>query len=151
MQRNIKRRLMTIANQILRAPNAFDMQAFGKVDKPMCGTVCCVAGQALVNAGAKLIGDDIFVANASLRRRIEAIGADVYGWPSVRGDNTIKGCEHAARNVLGLSMAEGNRLFYLHEWPYKYQGAYNHAKSPKGRARAGHNRIRHFIATDGAE
>lgn len=155
MLRNVKRRLMTIANQIIRKPKGFDMDTFADVEKDeseeICRTACCIAGQALVNAGARVIGDDLFIASEPLKKRINVMDADTYGWPSVRYDGTIKGCELTARNLLGLTMLEGNRLFYTHEWPKRFKDGYAKAKTPAGRARVGHNRIKHFIATNGAE
>jgi len=49
-------------------------------------------------------------------------------------------------NLLGLSnWKQELSLFYTTNWPKKYEKAYDNAKTPKGRARAGANYINYFI------
>jgi len=51
-----------------------------------------------------------------------------------------------ARNGLGLDRRQARALFgHPDEWPYEFKIRYNKAKTPKGRAKAGHDRIMAFI------
>jgi len=107
-------------------------EALGSFDVPRkipnCGTAACVAGWA-VTLGARFRNPK--TASASSFRN---------GWMAER-----------AEELLVLNYVQGNRLFYVHEWPQSFLDRWREDETLKGRARIAAERIDHFIATDGAE
>jgi hypothetical protein len=122
--------LMRIADVIVRRPCDFDMDAFeqpvilsGVIDKESsCGTVCCIGGWA----GVLYYGKE----NPS----------EVDTYPTVR-----------YRDLLGLNSDMSKRLFNVDHWPKGFRLGYHLAETDLGRATVAHDRIHHFVATDGAD
>lgn len=98
-------------------------------EKALCGTACCLAGAA-------------YVLEHKLDLKKPSSFDDLPSGHSV---------EIFATRALGLTANQRLRLFFRSEWPAKYATAYVRARSQAGRARAGVNRIEHFIKTKGAE
>lgn len=79
---------------------------------------------------------------------------------SEEGEFETKGgdsIEFFARQKLGLTEKQSDRLFYFKEWgydegwPQKFVTQYKKARSPKAKAAAAIARIQHFIETKGKE
>jgi hypothetical protein len=88
-----------------------------------CGTQCCLAGWRAVQKGRTLD------ANGMVRVKGSSL-QDVYA-------------PKFAREDLGLTMAEDEKLFYPNGWPLKEDGTKMFKPTPKGAAA----RIRRLIAT----
>lgn len=99
---------------------------------PPCKTVACIAGTAVVLTERQI----------PLRFPVFADTDRSYG------SGLIK---NIALEKLNLTFYQGERLFYLENWPSKFERRYNQAKTPRGRANAAIARIDHFIKTNGAE
>ena len=56
-----------------------------------------------------------------------------------------------ALNALDISLAQGDKLFYVAGWPTKFRLAYVNDVTREGRVKAAVDRIDHFIATNGEE
>lgn len=119
--------------------------------KPPCGSQACVAGTVCIISGT---------ATKSLDY------AGFYKPPS-------GGWAASARQLLGLSYAQANRLFRADReaatvtpkelsnaqevayekfmWPKRYLASYRRALTPAGRFRVLSQRVEHFIKTRGAE
>lgn len=125
--------LQKIKKQILAAPETFEMQEFIQKEResysdetfegnswPSCGTVCCIGGWADVFQQMKEKGT----------RSLKKIST------AYRGD--LKMAE-----ILGLpyeKWQEGSvygdcKLFYVEDWPEKYQEKWEKARTSRGKAR----------------
>lgn len=103
---------------------------------PPCDTVSCFAGAAVLS-----------------HRPLAQSEIDLWhSWSRVREE---------ASEILDLSYAEAQRLFYLPSihggqegedaWPEVFEKAYFEAKTPEDRAKVIRERVQHFIDTNGAE
>lgn len=126
---NVKK-LKEVAEYILREPEGFDQDTFGnKTTNVRCGTECCIAGTAVLLDNPRKF----------LR------GIDEYG-PKIP-------VAAMARHVLGLTVAQGDKLFCASdEWPAQFATRYENTEpNTKRRARVAYDRIMHFIKTKGRE
>lgn len=149
------RALRKVADRIISKPKFFQMPTLGKALQnakgEYCGAACCIAGEAVIMAGAKTSAIDdfgdieiAFIPNKRLTNRLKGLGAIIhYGH---RMDAWLGG-----QAVLGLDREQANRLFLANCWPEQFLKAYKNAKTDRGRARAGYRRIHHFIKTQGEE
>ena len=140
------KQLRKLEKYILAEPRRFNMRAWVeghatsvfRRQKPPCGIVGCLGGNAIVMEGHDLTYDD--------SRRVLI-------------DGRMTSVEPMARRILGLDLDQADRLFYVHSmqpaakyaWPEKFDKAYRKAGSMKARARVAVARIEHFIATGGDE
>lgn len=125
--------LRRVQKFLLAEPRRFDMCNWVQaaeysvlLEKPPCGTACCIAGAAVI-----------------LDRKIDPGKA----LAALNGVNI----PNAARTALGLTFGQEDQLFYTGGWPQKFQDAYYQAKTPLQRAKIGVARIDRFIKTKGAE
>lgn len=126
--------LRKVAKHIAEEPRRLEMEymttPLSKItpkDRPPCGTVACIAGWALILTKEARYANTNFPVDES-------------------GDEV---CADAAENLLGIS--DGQKLFYVNDWPNPFRDLYVAAKTPRGRASAAAARIEHFIKTKGAE
>lgn len=126
------RALRKVQEQILAAPKNFGMAYYFDID-PECGTVCCIAGYAVLNA--KLMKE---YTPGFFRPTPKAEALHLLGGP-----------RYAAMHALRLDDRQASALFYAYRWPPKFFDAYKKAKTPRGRASVAARRIDHFIATKG--
>lgn len=79
----------------------------------------------------------------------------IAGWAQVlvfpRNDDLMTVERDARRALRTRSRVSAFRLFHLRNWPLRFNKAYLHAESPKGRAHVTCQRIDHFIKTKGKE
>lgn len=122
-------------------------------NNPPCGTAACLAGSTCIIAG-------------KARPHLSPKYKGFYLSPE-------NGWGETAKELLGLSFAQANRLFrpdehtsYLHsgddfpegadklpksKWPKRYADAYRKATTAAERFKVLKNRVNHFIKTRGAE
>ncbi len=62
-----------------------------------------------------------------------------------------EGADEIAGRILGLDDDQCNRLWHVEEWPLRFQDGYDDAFGAREQARAGADRITHFIKTNGLE
>jgi hypothetical protein len=101
----------------------------GYVTYPQCGTAACIGGWALIISKKTVNNNGLNTGNRA---------AQLLGIPAMNGTDA---------EILSPS----DKLFHVSDWPAKYEQAYHHAKSARGRARVAVRRIDHFIKTQGAE
>lgn len=117
--------------------------AYKAVENPPCGTIGCLAGNALLAIPAG-------------RKRLKAANAfeldKKTGIININYDNV--NAEGDAIEVLGITEAQAENLFYLgtwagnsHGWGKKYSHAYEKASTPLARAKVAAKVIDRFIAT----
>lgn len=127
--------LLKVKAAILAEPRAFNMSQWSlpAPDAP-CGTACCIAGWAKVlDMGLKTPGE----------------ASKILDDPESGNDRFSEGTDS-----LQLSVAEEGRLCYWANWPAEFSEQYYEARSRTDRtamAKAGADRIDHFIATKGRE
>lgn len=127
--------LRKVQKFLLAEPRRFDMGSWVELAeqadilrRPPCGTACCIAGAAFL-----------------IDKKIEVKGA-------LNNDKVLYGdILGGASRALKIDDRQENLLFFVGWWPRKFQVAYNSAKTPLARAKAGVARINHFIKTKGAE
>lgn len=140
------RLLRRIQKQILKEPKQFEMHqwfVFQGVNVPNCGTTACIGGYA--------------IALSTKQTPLEAarhISTKQFGKTKCDlSDRSKQKVETTARNLLGLTEEQGDRLFLEPDWPYKYR--YNSRGeaivTPKAKARNAVRRIDLFISTNGEE
>lgn len=125
-------------------------------DGTSCGTVGCIAGWVLLDAGlTKKVAEPSlfrhgFYTKVDLDQPCvaEALNAAGLTDPASRS-NSAPGT--TAARLLGLTGNERRRLFHLTHWPPKFHEAYTAAKNPVARKQAVVDRINHFLATNGEE
>lgn len=72
------------------------------------------------------------------------------GWTvALSGGDMAGNLPAQAQRLLSLSLEQAQRLFYEHNWPQRFRGS--HVKHDADRVWLASERIRHFIATNGAE
>ena len=128
--------LRKVQKFLLKEPRRFDMldwlapSAFSNtvLEKPPCGTTCCIAGAAFI-----------------LDRKVEP------GKALTEYETYQISVRDIATDALGLDLDQRERLFYTADWPVKYCVAYHRAKTQRQRVKVGVARIEHFIKTKGAE
>jgi hypothetical protein len=183
LKKNTIKLLRKIQQQIMAEPKRIDMHDFVEVFAPEvkinlqgtegspeglpippCGTQACVAGWAC------LIGDPNL--EKELKRVLVEDSITFVNERHLALEETI---QDKAVKILGITEAQGVRLFFfkdwgnfeedefgytLHDknfepieagWPEKFSKRYEKSKTAKGRAKATFDRIEHFIATNGAE
>jgi hypothetical protein len=127
-----RRYLLTkVKKLILEEPKRLDMLTLLEPSysgEPACGTVGCIAGWTLV------------AANLKGKTPIKEVIA-----PLLSKGNRLT----ATAKLLGLSMDEQNRLFFLHKWPADLETAYDNARTPLQRARVTARRIDLFLKSGG--
>jgi hypothetical protein len=127
--------LQLVKEQILKEPEQFDMMMWFQTAPslrrpvPNCGTAACIGGWAM---------------------------AISQGISPREADNMRVFKQSDASRVLGLSLAEGTRLFHVMAWPIDFKSAFiqeedNTLEGLQARARIAAARIDHFIATNGRE
>lgn len=120
--------LEQISDYILRHPDELAMDSWSDIPGTIkrffgCGTTRCIAGTAM------------FLAQQN--------GADIPNSASTPG---------MAQQLLGLTFAQAERLFYLQNWPSEYRNAYAPGRKYSDTAAwVTAQRIKHFIATNGEE
>jgi hypothetical protein len=72
--------------------------------------------------------------------------ACIAGWTCVLADTPIIDRTYAEK-VLGISVVQGDKLFFIGGWPELYQRKWDATKDISRRAQIGKNRIDHFIKT----
>lgn len=156
------RLLQRIAKHILAKPDEFQMPLWAEPINDartgeICGSACCIAGDALLMNGAKLDNAFHFRPTAKLTAKLKGVKDACIpdGFPRrivapLTAGAALLGIETSPNDFMGGS-SEASRLFLLDRWPEKFRVAYANAATDKGRARAGYNRIQHFIKTDGRE
>ncbi len=148
------RRLRAVTKRILAEPTHFSMDTWAKEEQnakaESCGTTCCIAGHALIAAGAKLTfllhvdPDTLAVPNFVPTPRLTKFTGLTTDIGVSNGD-----VANVAQALLGLTWHEAERLFYTWGWPVRFENAYKAAKTAKGRARVAARRIEHFVNTHG--
>lgn len=124
--KNIKL-LEKVKKHILEEPRRLNMSSgIKKVQKRKvpCGTIGCIAGWSVLLSKSLL----------ELTKDLEI--DEEKGWMPIEQD---------AQELLGISDLQKGNLFYLHNWPSKFQLTYKRAKTANGRARATAKRIDYFI------
>lgn len=122
--------LRKVAKHILAEPKRFDMSNFGygmspEEGGPACGTVCCIAGWASV---------------LSLKKPLDA------PWMVNKVVGELQGCK-----ALRLSPGQGERLFFVSDWPQEFKEKNWQAITLQQKAEIAAARIEHFIKTKGKE
>lgn len=155
-------RLKEVAEHILEEPKRLDMDNFGigydevteadrPHDVPACRTQACIGGWGILLNKPKIWKEMVLAADS-----IETTLGHHYAGSDVAA---------VARKILGLTKAQGQRLFFFTGWswgregggndglgwPKKFEVAYYKAVGAKTRAKVTNERILHFIATNGAE
>lgn len=136
------RLLRRIQAAIKDEPRRFDMfswvrtrlQDFGVANPPPCGTTACIAGFATILSHAKK------------------------GKAKLNGEfaTTAQACQDASTNyqyeavkALRITHRQGQRLFFVSNWPLKHSIEFQGAHTPAGRVKAACKRIDTFIKTGG--
>lgn len=132
--------LREIQQTFKEEPKRLDMEgwahdSFGP-EAPRCNTVGCIAGWAVLLKEHK--------KTETFQQARQRFYAEVKIKPR------LNYCDRAQR-LLKLERTQAYRLFYVNEWPDKFQRDYNRAETPRGRAKATIARIAHFIKTKGRE
>lgn len=115
---------------------AFREGLAGVLQKPICGTQACLAGETVL---------------------AHRLGNIKKGLGILIKDGQERDIERLATSTLGLDNVQKYRLFYLQKhgqiagWPIEFETAYLAAKTPKKRLQIAIDRVQHFIVTDGAE
>ena len=136
------RLLRKIQKELIAAPARFHMRygiissdQVSMLEKPVCGTACCIAGTGYVVA----TGLNLFDHKNQTR-----------DWSEI--------LDGASEVGVDFRKPVYSKLFYMkimhdttHGWPEFYEQAYYDAKTALQRACVGVARIEHFIATDGRE
>ncbi len=128
--------LKQIAATILEHPKQFRMESFFSTINSMeqrpdrCGTACCIAGWA--------------IALAENLKPNEA-------WDSVCETEGEAEAHDIAKELLGLTENQADRLFYHEEWPHEFRDRYNCARSTTQKATVAAKRLARFIKTEGRE
>jgi hypothetical protein len=125
-------------------PESYDQEDFGRKwrtdfdkmyhnrPKPPCGTVCCLAGEAIICASVN--------PKAGAIRLMKLINGTNISEPELSAARALGIAEHQA----GL-LFEGGAV----GWPKKYRKQYNNAKSFRGQARAAINLLKAILKTNG--
>ena len=131
-------------NQVIAAirPEELWMQGFGRETK--CGTLACVAGHTLLMSGYRLSPTNPNVFTAWSGAKVGPFDVSL-----------------VAATLLGLEIVQAEKLFYMGNWPEKFQDAYikadasdfglRAAESKAEKLRILKERVAHFIATEGRE
>lgn len=133
--------LLEKIKQFLREePRRFDMGSWGKHIKgkpngetPPCRTVFCLAGTALVVSGQYRYRGKRFKLTAEEREYFGQKTHTKYDfWPASKGILELERSSDKhdplfwkAVELLGLSEAEGDTLFYAAKWPSPFEEEYN--------------------------
>jgi hypothetical protein len=135
------RKLRVIRDQIIATPKKFNMSSWAL--KGECGTTCCIAGYAAVNAGVS--------PKALMLRDGELYPGDVptsiRGKVFRQGKDIVVDAGDVAVVALGLDPLHHDQLFYDERWPVEYRDAFAAAGSPEAQALIAAARIEHYIAT----
>lgn len=150
------RRLRAIQKRILKRPRGLDMNYFARIPDtselalenapPICGTVLCIAGQAVDIAGEfKPIFD-----------YVSGFGTVKFARNVINKDGHVFEYTDAAMMALGLTEPQALRLFYVDNWPrqfgHRYDASDNGRRNMKNlaeRAKITSERIDYFIKTGG--
>lgn len=121
--------LLKVREAILREPDSYDQNTFGDIDHAApCGTVCCIAGHTLIEAGEETMVTLLLNEKWEIAERAQA--------------------------VLGLTLAQRHRLFHPSAlWPEPFASQMREARAarrPIKLARIAAARIDKFIETEGA-
>jgi hypothetical protein len=135
------RLLRKVQKFLMEEPRRFDMGNWitdstraSVLEHPPCGTACCIAGAAVIVDRGQ---NPAIVLSELIKTRQSGItGIDI---------------EDEAVDLLSLTYAQKERLFFATYWPGKFKSAYARAKTPLDRAKVGVRRIEHFIKTKGKE
>lgn len=140
------------------AASRFNMEYFGNsinyaqaemIEKPVCGTQACLAGETVLTTGAGFLRPFVNGAGGGIELK--------------SGLNFLGDIEEQATRDLGLTYTQQKNLFYLNDmlreeesslgmgWPEKFGKAYKDARTPQGRLYVAIRRIEHFIKTKGRE
>lgn len=151
MPRQIKmnvRLLNLIAKWMLTRWAQADMGYWFRQDESAgpCKTTACIAGAALALMMPPRKRKPLFAARA-LRRNFAT-----YGHCDVLGGYDSFLVLPKAKNILGLDREKAGKLLYTDGWPARFKNRlFKKVPGTKGYARVVHDRILHFIATNGAE
>lgn len=142
-----QQKLEQVCVMIDRYPENLDMDTWtdggtlvaDKHTAPSCGTTGCVAGWVMALEHGAACKEDFYNDDSRL----------------------LFSFAEAAAEVLGLTLYQARKLFYLSyeeeddddglRWPISFSKDYLNAKTPRERADATIARIKHFIATNGQE
>jgi hypothetical protein len=76
----------------------------------------------------------------------------IAGWSCVLAGTKAENTPATAQRLLGLNLEQAQRLFYLNNWPKRFRDQYDGGRRyTDAGAWVAAERIRHFIATNGAE
>lgn len=129
--------LRQIQKEIRAEPRRLRMSDWIRTDvtgvgAPPCGTVACIAGFATI-----------------LSRDYGATPPRSFTSKAVVVQAANESYEKEGAKALGLIPRQAVRLFYIGEWPSRYQRDYMHAHSSKRRAQVTCKRIDAFIRSGG--
>lgn len=133
------RRLRAIQRQIAKEPAQFIMSRWFRkgVEFPNCGTAACISGWAV-----------------SLNQKANPLQTAIKLDPDFQREGALSSRLHCqmprkAGRLLGLNRKQCQRLFFLTEWPCKFQ--FSDWRCAETRAELAIARIDHFIKTNGKE
>lgn len=133
-----------IQEAIRQEPERFDMSEwieghYVENGAGFCGTAACIAGFAC-----------LLDANKTETEKKQSFKARVLNLLGLKQPCEI-GTPLRARKLLGIDYEQGERLFFVHNWPAQYRTAYAKATTKACEAKAACERIDHFIKTEGRE
>lgn len=157
-----KHLLLEVADHLEQYPHEFSMESWvygrGGIligEKPhkteLCDTTCCIAGWvALLNKGVErpqqltLVADINHWADKPLHRSVEQAMLDAIG-------SVASSVQEEAIDVLFADRSNGQRLFHVNFWPYRFRTefeAYGEDR-PVARAALAADYLRLYVETDG--
>ncbi len=146
-----KELLERVAQHIEAEPRRLQMSSWVEASpKSPCGTTACIAGWAVL-----LTAPDFDAAlDVARTPTLDDEGADDSWAHEARVLRTVgredEDFDQAGRELLGIDRQQADRLFYMIGWPAEFVSGYDGRNAAEA-ARIAAARIRHFIATDGAE
>ncbi len=130
--------LKRIAKELKAHPEVFNQAQFGRTtSENACGTVCCIAGMA------------VLISNPLLYLATITESSSDAGIIPTHGRMTgVVPTE--AQKLLGLTARQADALFSSSDyWPEPFATDYDNARTDAERARVGARRIAYFIRTGG--
>lgn len=126
-------RLRKVASIVLSDPERFAMDQWVSE----CGTMCCIGGHAVLDAGYAQV----------VHSRLGDYFTDTDAGKAAVANGDYDSIYEAA---LELTNPQGGNLFYVSDWPERFQVAFRAASDdPVERARIAAERIEYFISTGG--
>lgn len=109
-----------------------------------CGTAACINGWVLARNAKKAISLVKKYENSFEPYKTQEYEPREY-------DTYLSAEAKAGQSLLGLTDGQTHRLFFLENWPEKFQTRYHKAATNRTRAKVAYDRILHFINTLGYE